>query len=89
MAPPTPKTEAHIHIYATKKTARIILASIGPEAETGISERSKAKLVEDEGGVAILIEADDVTALRAAVNSYLYWIKSVVDIETELKKSEI
>jgi len=80
MVPPTPKAEARIHIDATKETARIILSSIGPEAETGVSDRSRAKLVEDENGVAILIEADDVTALRAAVNTYLYWVQEVLDL---------
>ncbi len=80
MAPPTPRVEARIHIDATQETARVLLASIGPEAETGVSDRSRAKLVEEEGGIAILIEADDVTALRAAVNSYLYWAQEVLDL---------
>ncbi len=84
MAPPTPRAEARIYINATQKTARVLLTSIGPEAETGVSDRSRAKLVEEKGGVAVLIEADDVTALRAAVNSYLYWVQSVIDIGKEL-----
>ncbi len=80
MAPPTPRAEARIHVDASPEVARVLLASIGPEAETGVSDRSSARLVPDEGGVAIIIEADDVTALRAAVNSYLYWAQEVIDL---------
>ena len=51
-----------------------------PELESGISDRSRVKIEATERGLLIEVTADDMTALRAAVNSYLYWIQGIMDI---------
>jgi tRNA threonylcarbamoyladenosine modification (KEOPS) complex Pcc1 subunit len=51
--------------------------------------RTKVDLKEDEENILINIQAQDVNALRAAMNSYLRWMKVCIDtyMETEDKGS--
>jgi tRNA threonylcarbamoyladenosine modification (KEOPS) complex Pcc1 subunit len=56
------------------------LGSLKPEIESGISERSAVALEASSSGIIIKITADDITSLRAAVNSYLYWVQGIIDI---------
>jgi tRNA threonylcarbamoyladenosine modification (KEOPS) complex Pcc1 subunit len=74
------QAEAKILIEALPKVVEVIISSLKPELESGISERSRVFLEPSEKGLVIRISADDITALRAAVNSYLYWIQSIMDI---------
>jgi tRNA threonylcarbamoyladenosine modification (KEOPS) complex Pcc1 subunit len=73
-------TEARILIEATKENVDIIIGALKPELETGLSDRSKVVLERSPRGLVIKVAADDVTALRAAVNSYLYWVQGIMDI---------
>jgi len=59
--------------------APTVLGAIGPEAGREIPRtRAKASLV--EGRMVLEIEAKDLSALRAALNSYLRWIKIAEDM---------
>ena len=48
------------------------------EAQDDVS-RSKIYIKEENGELRIAIEAEDVVALRAALNSYLRWTKLAID----------
>lgn len=80
MEPQPNTTEARILIEASKENVDIIIGALKPELETGLSDRSKVLLERHPKGLVIKVAADDVTALRAAVNSYLYWVQGIMDI---------
>jgi tRNA threonylcarbamoyladenosine modification (KEOPS) complex Pcc1 subunit len=73
-------TEARILIEASRENVDILIGALKPELKTGISDRSRIVLEKNEKGLVIRVSADDVTALRAAVNSYLYWVQGIMDI---------
>ena len=84
MKPRQNQAEARILVEASQKTVKVILGSLKPELESGISDRSKVKIEATERGLLIEVDADDMTALRAAVNSYLYWTQGIMDIGNRL-----
>jgi tRNA threonylcarbamoyladenosine modification (KEOPS) complex Pcc1 subunit len=77
---PRTQTEAKIIIEAPQDAVDIIIKALKPELESSISGRSKVFVKASEKGLVIEVSADDVTALRAAVNSYLYWVQGILDI---------
>lgn len=52
--------------------AEVVRRALSPELAEKIP-RTKVKVSGDEGEVVIEMEADDLTALRAALNSYIRW----------------
>lgn len=80
MEPQPPTTETRILIKTTPENVDIIIGALKPELETGLSDRSSVVLERSPKGLVIRVAADDVTALRAAVNSYLYWVQGIMDI---------
>ena len=58
----------------------IIDESLAPEVERPTSERSNVTVSAEKGEVIISIEASDVVALRAAINSYLRWVGAILDV---------
>ena len=85
---PRSQAEAKILVEASRDAVNIIIEALRPELESGISDRSKVVVKASEIGLVIEISADDVTALRAAVNSYLYWIHGILDIGRRLDKKK-
>ncbi len=59
-----------------------IFRAIKPEEDTALS---KAKVYQSGDKLVVEIEADDVSDLRAAVNSWLRLIKMCVELEGVLK----
>ena len=80
MKPGRFKAEAKILVEAPCSVIDIIIESLRPELESNISDRSKVLIEASERGLILKAEAEDVTALRAAVNSYLYWINGIIEI---------
>ena len=54
--------------------AEILLKALEPETLSVPSDRARATLSMKDSTLIIAIQADDLTALRAAMNSYLSWI---------------
>jgi tRNA threonylcarbamoyladenosine modification (KEOPS) complex Pcc1 subunit len=64
----------------SEKHSGIICGALMPEVKKSATVRSRADL-EKNGKLLILkIEAMDTVALRAALNSYLRWIKSMLGV---------
>jgi tRNA threonylcarbamoyladenosine modification (KEOPS) complex Pcc1 subunit len=78
------KVEAKILVEAPRGVLDIIIKSLRPELESNITDRSKVLIEASEKGLILKVEAEDVTALRAAVNSYLYWINGIIDIGSRI-----
>jgi tRNA threonylcarbamoyladenosine modification (KEOPS) complex Pcc1 subunit len=62
----------------SEETAEIILAALKPETRSSPSERATTH-VSVKGRVLIIeIDAGDITALRAAMNSYIAWVSACI-----------
>lgn len=57
----------------------LLFESIAPEVGREIP-RTRVDAEQEEGGLILDIEADDLSALRAALNSYLIWIRIIEDV---------
>lgn len=64
-----------------------IRKAMSPELKIQFS-RANVKINKIKNGIALQFTADDVTALRATVNSYLRWLKVITEIDEELKNSK-
>ena len=71
---------AEVRVDVPEGVSGLIGESLAPEVERPTSERSKVMVSEVEGQVVIFIEASDVVALRAAINSYLRWVGAILDV---------
>jgi KEOPS complex subunit Pcc1 len=50
-----------------------VAQAIGPEAGREMP-RTRTDVRQTEGGVTLIMDADDLSALRAALNSYIRWM---------------
>ena len=72
--------------FADSKTAEIFFNALYPETLKTFTDRSKISIRKEEDSLEFKIDAKDVTAFRATINSYLIWmrvlhsISAVVDI---------
>ncbi len=57
--------------------------ALGPELESGFN-RAKIDLERSSDGLTLELKADDVNALRAAINSYLRWLKIIEELKDEV-----
>ena len=64
--------------FESKKTAEIILAALRPETKSGPSDRATTQVSLRDSALIIEVEAGDITALRAAMNSYIAWVSACV-----------
>ena len=65
--------------FPSERRLEIVLGALLPETKTPPSFRSRVKV---EGGgttLTLSFEAPDISALRAAVNSYLRWVNLIID----------
>ena len=60
----------------SKKTAELLLAALSPETRSGPSDRATTSISTQDNVLVINIEANDITALRAAMNSYIAWVSA-------------
>jgi tRNA threonylcarbamoyladenosine modification (KEOPS) complex Pcc1 subunit len=63
----------------------IIINALKPESEMPSSERSHTILQIADEGILIIIKASDITALRAALNSYLRWIQGILSVVNKIQ----
>jgi tRNA threonylcarbamoyladenosine modification (KEOPS) complex Pcc1 subunit len=56
-----------------------LFAALLPEMKTA-SVRSRATLQKEGAFLVLRVEANDTVALRSALNAYLRWISSIIDV---------
>jgi tRNA threonylcarbamoyladenosine modification (KEOPS) complex Pcc1 subunit len=75
----SPTGKAIIEIpLESKETAEILLAALTPETQSGPSDRATTRVKVHDSVLIIEVEAGDITALRAAMNSYIAWVSACV-----------
>jgi tRNA threonylcarbamoyladenosine modification (KEOPS) complex Pcc1 subunit len=62
--------------YPEEKIAAALAEALSPEASVTEVPKTRAHITVQEHDVTVHIHADDLGALRAAVNSYARWVEA-------------
>jgi tRNA threonylcarbamoyladenosine modification (KEOPS) complex Pcc1 subunit len=65
---------------SSEKQLTTLLDALSPEAEKPVGTRASAVLEREGHFLVLKVEAKDTVALRAALNAYLRWIGSTVNV---------
>jgi tRNA threonylcarbamoyladenosine modification (KEOPS) complex Pcc1 subunit len=75
------KADASVRLkFASKKRLETIFKALEPETKKATTMRSEADLKKEGSFLVLKINAKDTVALRAALNAYLRWINSAVEV---------
>jgi tRNA threonylcarbamoyladenosine modification (KEOPS) complex Pcc1 subunit len=75
------KAEAVVRLkFPSKKRLNIVLKALEPEVKKPTTMRSRTTLKKDGALLVLNVEARDTVALRAALNAYLRWISSIINV---------
>lgn len=66
--------------FPDRKSLEIILNALKPEVMKPTTVRSRATLETSGTSLVLQVEAKDTVALRAALNAYLRWINSMMNV---------
>ena len=72
--------EANVEIKLSEETIKVVMESLIPETLTPSSDRSSVELDILDGGLMMVFRASDISALRAAMNSYLRWVQGIINL---------
>ena len=72
--------------FPSEKRLEIVFKALKPEVDKPATMRSRAKLEKDDSFLVLKVEARDTVALRAALNAYLRWINSMMNVLEVLEK---
>mgnify|MGYP001116243665 CR=1 FL=1 len=65
--------------FPSERHLSIVLTALKPETQSASTSRARFRLESEGRRLTMMFEADDTSALRAAMNSYLHWIALVND----------
>jgi tRNA threonylcarbamoyladenosine modification (KEOPS) complex Pcc1 subunit len=71
--------QAEISITGSKELLCTISCSLQPETQRLSSNRSKIEIHKSDKTLILIVKALDISAIRAALNSYLFWIKAILN----------
>jgi KEOPS complex subunit Pcc1 len=71
----------------SEEEARILYSALAPETESIPSDRASTKVSVNGSSLIVEIDANDLTALRAALNSYVAWISACMRTINSIDKS--
>ena len=69
--------QANITIELIPPLRKIVSQSLSPELGRTMP-RTQVNLLETDSGITLTINAEDTSALRAALNSYLRWLNCII-----------
>jgi tRNA threonylcarbamoyladenosine modification (KEOPS) complex Pcc1 subunit len=72
--------------FPSEKRLGIVFKALEPEVDKPVTMRSRAKLEKEDNFLVLKVEAGDTVALRAALNAYLRWINSMMNVLEVLEK---
>jgi tRNA threonylcarbamoyladenosine modification (KEOPS) complex Pcc1 subunit len=81
------KANASIRLkFQSKDQIDSIFKALEPETRAPVSSRSRVKMIKEGNSLNLIFEAQDTSALRAAINSYLHWILLTREVLESLEK---
>jgi tRNA threonylcarbamoyladenosine modification (KEOPS) complex Pcc1 subunit len=57
-----------------------LLQALDPEAKATVTRRAKVKLEKEGLFLVLTVDAEDAVALRSALNAYLRWIETAINV---------
>ena len=72
--------------FPSEKRLEIVFKALKPEVDKPATMRSRAKLEKGDNFLVLKVEPGDTVALRAALNAYLRWINSTLNVLEVLEK---
>lgn len=66
--------------FPSERHVEIVFKALEPEVRKSPTMRSQVTLSKEKTSLSLKIQARDTVALRAAVNAYLRWINSMVNV---------
>jgi tRNA threonylcarbamoyladenosine modification (KEOPS) complex Pcc1 subunit len=69
--------------FDSENEAKIVLGSLSPEIKNKIP-KTDAELVIDKNTLFLDISSEDISSLRAAINSYLRWMNTAISVKKKL-----
>ncbi|HKZ93820.1 MAG TPA: KEOPS complex subunit Pcc1 [Candidatus Bathyarchaeia archaeon] len=84
------RATAKIHLrFPSGKQLSAIFTALKAEARSPVTSRSKVAVVKEDKTLTLtmIFEAKDTSALRAALNSYLHWVRLSMDVLQALEAS--
>ncbi len=83
------KAKAIIRLrFQSKQQVDSIFQALEPETRSSVSSRSKVTVIREGDDLKLIFEAKDTSALRAATNSYLHWIRLTRDTLKSVRRLE-
>jgi len=80
------KAQAVVRLrFATQKDLNAVLKALSPETVKPATGRSSVRIESEGKALTLRFEANDTSALRAVVNSYLHWALLVMDTLRKLE----
>ena len=75
--------------FSPKKRLTAIYEALKPETRSSVTSRSKVTIQKEDKTLTLTLafEAEDTSALRAALNSYLHWIRLTKDALDSIETS--
>jgi len=73
-------------LFDNESDTQVVYDSIYIESKAKLTDRSTTKISKEKNKIILIIKAKDITALRAAVNSYLRLLNLVVKIQENIKE---
>jgi tRNA threonylcarbamoyladenosine modification (KEOPS) complex Pcc1 subunit len=80
--------ELSIRLAVPGEIAQVCCASVGLEAKSEALSRSKVELSCEKDALILHVSAEDLGAMRAAVNTYLRWIIMCCDLTSEKQNTK-
>lgn len=80
------KATVRLPLESERKLTALIKA-LTPEVSKQIGERSRATISRDQLSIVLNVEAEDIIALRSALNAYLRWINSTLRVMDVVSKN--
>ncbi len=72
--------------FSSERQLAALVAALQPEVQRQIGVRSQASLAVDGLTLVLCVDAEDTVALRAALNAYLRWVNSTLNVLEALEK---
>jgi tRNA threonylcarbamoyladenosine modification (KEOPS) complex Pcc1 subunit len=64
----------------SERQLNALIKALTPEVSKQIGARSQATVTRDKLSLVLNVEAEDVVALRSALNAYLRWVNSTLSV---------
>ncbi len=80
------EASAELSVQTDAETAKTLEEALKPEASSTLSSRTRTKIESGPHGITLRIEASDLNALRAALNSYIRWMETALIIMSAVRE---